>query len=419
MTRINLFFTHGAVFSVGIAAAMIANSLRDPQADDTRSGGDPAARQQSPQRSGAFERDEISRGSRAASGEARTLAKKDAKSAVDHLADIVRITDPSERQRALMNLVDSLGPAEFAGVAEQFRALDHLDDSRGEYDFILRGWAKADPLAALDFVAQHPHSQAASATILSTWAGNDAAAAERWALDHFDGDGANPHLAAVIRGIAGNDIANASRLAQTLPFGKERSEAVGSITRALFLQGADAAMAFPASIADEKLRGGFVAAIAKHLIEKDVNQAATWVASMQQGDVQNRAAHDVADALARVDPQSAAAWVRSLKPEAQAEAARGVIPVMSSKDIAGTAKWVSGLSGTPNYDSMVEEFVWSCNSRAPEQSAAWIQGVANPEQQRRLYHRMLGEWAQKDAPAVKQWVKSNNVPPDIAKRFSR
>lgn len=109
----------------------------------------------------------------------------------------------------------------------------------------------------------------------------------------------------------------------------------------------------------------------------------------------------------------------ALEQEAQAEAARGVIPIMSSKDIAGTATWVSGLAGTPQYDSMVEEFVWSCNTRAPEQSAAWIQGVSDPQQQRRLYQRMLGEWAQKDAAAVKQWVTSNTVPPEIARRFAR
>jgi hypothetical protein len=77
------------------------------------------------------------------------------------------------------------------------------------------------------------------------------------------------------------------------------------------------------------------------------------------------------------------------------------------------------LVGTPNYDRVVEEFVWSCNSRAPEQSAAWIQGVTDPEQQRRLYHRMLGEWAQRDATAVKQWVTANNVPQDVLRRFSR
>lgn len=32
---------------------------------------------------------------------------------------------------------------------------------------------------------------------------------------------------------------------------------------------------------------------------------------------------------------------------------------------------------------------------------------------------MLGEWAQKDAAAVKQWVTANNVPDDIRRRYLR
>lgn len=417
MTRSNLIFTHSAVFAVGIAGAMVANSFRGASDGITETG--PASRSHSAGAAGRFEKDGISPSSRSAKDEHRAGAKKVLGAAVDRLAGVVRITDAFERQRALMDLIDTLGPAEFAGVSDQFRELDHLGDTRGEYALILRGWAKADPLTALEYVGQHPGGERGRDTILSTWAGNDAASAERWALDHHEGDGPNPYLASVIRGVAGNDVGEASRLAQSMPQSRERGEAVSAITQALFLQGTDAAMAFPASITDEALRGGFVAAIANRLIDKDVNKAAAWVASMAQGDIQNRAARSVADALAREDTKTAAAWVRTLKPEAQSEAARGVIPAMSRDDIAGTARWVSGLVGTPNYDNVVEEFVWSCNTRAPEQSAAWIQGVSNPDQQRRLFQRMLGEWAHKDAAAVKQWVAANTVPDDIRRRFLR
>ena len=418
MTRSHLIFTHASVFAVGIAAAMIVTGLREPAEKSTASAEGTNTRSSRSGAAGQFD-GEISPGHHGEKPDARAASKKEGKPPVEQLTDIVRMTDPLERQRALMELVDKLGPEQFAGVADHFRELDHLSDSGGEYDLILRGWAKVDPLTALGYVEQFPNSQAGRSTILSTWAGNDASAAEQWALDHHEGDGPNPHMAAVIRGIAGHDVAEASRLAQTMPHSRERSEAVDAITRALFMQSPDAAMAFPASITDPQLRGGFVSAIAERMIGKDVNKAAAWVASMDQGDIQNRAARSVADALAKVDTANAAAWVKTLKPEAQVEAARGVIPIMSSTDIAGTAKWVSSLAGTPNYDRAVEEFVWSCNSRAPEQSAAWIMGVSDPDQQRRLYHQMLGEWAQHDATAVKQWVASNNVPADVLRRFSR
>jgi hypothetical protein len=418
MTRTNLILTHASVFAVGIAATVITTGLHQPggqagagfQTENFRSGrSSPALAQPNEQASPRFNRD--------APGDPR--AKNSTEPPVERLAGIVRITDVFERQKALMELIESLGPDQFAAVAEQYRELDHLGDSGGEYSLILRGWAKADPLAALEYVAQLPNSRAGSATVLATWAGNEPAAALLWATQHHEGEGPNPFMASVIRGIAGNDVAEASRLAQAMPNSRERGEAVDAITQALFLQGTDAAMAFPDSIREEQLRGGFVAAIANRLIAKDVNKAAEWIASMPQGDIQNRAARNVGEALAKQNPAQAAAWIDSLKPEAKVEAARGVIPLMSSADIAGTATWVASLAGTPNYDLAVEEFVWSCNTRAPEQSAAWIMGISNPDQQRRLFHRMLGEWAQRDATAVKQWVASNEVPQDVRRRFSR
>jgi len=417
MKRSNLIFTHASVFAVGIAVAVIGTKVSDSSGPQS-SGGESNSRAA---RSGSFENlaSGESAGHRSGITEARSLSKKDSKPPVEQLSDIVRMTDPFDRQRALMELVDRLGPGEFAAVADKFRELDHLGDSGGEYDMMLRGWAKADPLTALEYVGQFPNSRAGRATILSTWAGHDAAAAEQWATDNHQGDGANPYMAAVIRGLAGTDLAEATRLAQAMPHSRERADAVNSITRALFLQGADAAMAYPASIKDDALRGGFVSAIAERITAKDPSKAAAWLTAMPDGGIQNRAAHNVAEALAKEDTAKATAWVSSLKPEARVEAARGIIPIMSRTDIAGTATWVSSLAGTPGYDNAVEEFVWSCDYRSPEQSAAWIAGVSNPDQQRKLYYRMLGGWAQRDAVAVKQWVAANNVPPDIAKRFNR
>ena len=416
----NLIISHAAVFSVGIAAALILHGYRAPQAQLENSDNPINTRSRSSSTSMLDNETESLRSRKFPTSDGRGISIRDPKTVPERLASIVRIADTFERQRTLMDLIDGLGPNDFAAVMDQFRELDHFDDSYGEFDLLLRGWAKANPLAALDYAAQHGHSERTSGTILTTWAMNDAASAERWALDHFDGKGANPYMAAVISGVAATDLPHATELALAMPFGRERLDAVNSITKALFMQGSDAAMAYPATITgDDALRGGFVATIAKQLAGKDPEQAATWLASMDQGEIQSRASRQVAESLARTDTSKAAAWLQTLKPEAQAEAARGIIPIMSSSDITGTAQWVSSLAGTPGYDKVVEEFVWSCDSRAPEQSAAWIQGISDPEQQLRTYHRMLGEWAQKDPAAVKQWVATNNVPDSVKKRFSK
>lgn len=416
MNRNQLVLTHGAVFSVGIAAAMIVNSLNTKDIDSSSpatSSSSRAAGNSNNLHSGTA----ASTGETGKRGDARSSSRK-GEAPVDRLSSIVRITDSFERQRALMDLVDTLSPDQYEAVLEQFRSLDHLGESWGEYGLLLRGWAKTDPLAALQYMETQPNNRYGRATILQTWAGKDAAAAEQWALANHTGDGPNPHMAAVIRGVAGNDLPTATRLAESMPMSRERGEAVDAITRALFMQSPEAALAYPASITDDALRAGFVGAIAQRMAGKDADRTATWLSSMDDANAQNRAARTVADALARTDSAKAATWVKTLQPEAQAEAARGVIPVMSGNDITATAQWVSGLAGMQNYDRVVEEFVWSCDQRAPEQSAAWIQGVSNPDQQRRLYHRMLGEWSRRDSNAVREWVTSNDVPNEIRRRFA-
>lgn len=411
-------FTHAGVFAVGIAVAMVVRQAESGpgSTSETRENG---------RKSSAYQGSsgESSDPSSSASRERREAAERGGKSAKSEqtagakLAGIVHMGDPLDRQAALMELVSTLAPDQFAEMAEQYRLMDHFGNSRGEFDIILRGWAKADPLGALEYTTANPNSRETSSVVLSAWAGKDAAAAERWALEHHEGDGPNPWLTSVIRGIATYDLQHASKLAASMPNSRERGEAMDAITRALFVQGADAAKAYPETIEDPALRTGYVAMIAERLASKDAEQAATWLASMNDPDAQTRGARRVAEALSRENITDAAAWVKKLSPQAQAEAARGVILPMSSGDIPGTAKWVSTLSGIPNYDRVVEEFVWSCDQRAPEQSAAWIQGIADEAQRTRLYHRMLGEWARRDAGAVKNWIANNQVPNSVANRF--
>jgi len=407
-------FTHAAVFAVGIAIAFVARQSSENGADasgDARrsslsSGGSETGSADGPASASNRERREAAaRGEKEREGRERKLE------------DIVHIGDPLDRQIALLEALKRLGPNDFAAFSDQYRSLDHYGNSRGEYEMILRAWAKADPLGALTHAGERPDGFGDQTVLLAAWAGSDASAAERWALANYEGDGPNPYLASVIRGVAVNDISHASALAASMPNSRERGEAMDAITRALMVQGADAAMAFPNSIQDPDMKGGYISMIADRLANKDAQAAADWVASFPDAAMQNRGARRVADALARQDVEKAAAWVEKLQPAAQAEAARGVIQPMSSNDIAGTAKWVTTLNGIPNYDRVVEEFVWSCDVRSPEQSAAWIAGVSDPAQKTRLYHRMLGEWARRDPAAVKNWVANNPVPGSVSQRF--
>lgn len=412
--------SHAAVFACGAAVVFVA---RNPEAADSAATAPAHATRSAASRieAGGAGTTGEGRGTTSLREKRETAGKSlDTPEAVAaRLGEINLMADPLDRQAALLDFINRLGSNEFAAVAEQFRTMEHFGNARGEFEMILRGWAKTDPLAALDYTVNQLNDRGQTALVLASWAGRDAAAAERWAIANHAGDGANPYLAAVIRGIAAYDVTRASQLAESMPRSRERGEAMESITRALLVQGDAAAMAYPQTIQDPDLRAGYVAMISDRLADRDAQKAASWLASMNDPQAQTRGAHEVAEALARQDVSGAADWVRKLDPAAQAEAARAVVEPMSASDITGTAKWVSTLAGIPNYDRVVEEFVWSCDQRAPEQSAAWIQGISDMNQRTRLYHRMLGEWARRDPNAVRNWVASNEVPPSVAQRFRR
>jgi hypothetical protein len=416
-------YTHAAVFAIGVALAFVArrsdregsevlddSAAKHVSTTDSRSAGESTS-------DSRFETDR-GQGNRASR---EVKSPRFSGNPSQRMIEINSMGDPLDRQAALMELIKNLSPEHYASLADQYNGLDHFGNSSGEYAMILRSWAKVDPVGALEYTTKQPDSLQQSSIVLASWAGRDGAAAERWALENHKGDGPNPWMASVIRGIAINDIAHASELTAAMPYGLERGNAVEAVTRALLMQGKDVAMAYPDSVKDTQLRAGFVAMIADGLLAKggDPQQTAAWLASFPDADVQKRSAGQVGEAMAKYDPAAAQNWVKSLSPEAQSEAIVDMVVPFSNKNITDTANWISTFSGVPGYDKVIEEFVWSCDVRAPEQSAAWISGITNEQQRNTLYHKMLGDWAKRDPTAVKTWVANNPVPNSILQRFNR
>ncbi|QTN31678.1 hypothetical protein HZ994_04850 [Akkermansiaceae bacterium] len=415
MKKSTVILSHACIFALGIAVAFV--SKKETGAADA--GG--SALPQQRERGSRIISGADTAGRPAAEMQRRSLPGAAAESKAGARAALGRINaiaDTYDRQRNLMNFLDGLSPEHFEEVADEFRKLDHYGNTSTEMELLFQAWAKADPLAALDYIGENPGMSRNRGEVLEVWAVADPAAAEKWAMDQHKGEGANPYLASVIKGIASYDIGKAALLTQGMPMGAERGPAIDAIAKALLMKGTEAAFAFPDTIGDEHLKGSFVMMISQNLARRDPQAAADWVASMGSGDLQNRASGDVAGRLARLDVDKAVEFVSSLQPAARANAAAATVPSMSANNIEGTARWVSSLAGTPGYDRVVESFVWSCDHRAPEQSAAWISGVSDPGQQLRLYHRMLGEWQKRDDAAVRTWVAENEVPETVRRRFA-
>ena len=242
--------SHLAIFALGVAVALI--SAKDPK--NGNSGAGPSGKGSDglgSASSGSAGRDATEgRRSRRDSDSSRASAR----SPHETLGKINGLPDTYERQRALMDFFDKLGPDQFADVADEFQKLYHFDNSGTEMQLLFQAWAKADPTAALDYIDLHPDTQRNHGEVLETWAGKDPAAAEQWAVDKHVGEGANPYLASVIKGIAAFDLPYASRLTQSMPMSNERGQAIDAMAKALLMKGTEEAFAFPDTIEDEHLK---------------------------------------------------------------------------------------------------------------------------------------------------------------------
>ncbi|MEI7928711.1 MAG: hypothetical protein WCH40_09185, partial [Verrucomicrobiales bacterium] len=193
------------------------------------------------------------------------------------LESIIRGDDPIARNRAFLAYLDQIDPMELRDAVDKFRSLGITDERFSEYSMLLTVWAKSDPTAALAYAKEKTRGGFTTNTILSAWASNDPEAAIQWAKANHQGDGANPYMAGIIKGIASSDPARATQLLTEMPFGEERGEALAGLMPHIMAQGPEAAREWIAAIDDERLRNGAMTRVAEDLAAVDPKRTADWL----------------------------------------------------------------------------------------------------------------------------------------------
>jgi hypothetical protein len=73
--------------------------------------------------------------------------------AMAKMQELMLVTDPMERNKAWLDFLNKMDPAEFEGVVADFRNSGLTDTRMAEYSMLLTAWAKKDPLQALAYAA--------------------------------------------------------------------------------------------------------------------------------------------------------------------------------------------------------------------------------------------------------------------------
>lgn len=336
----------------------------------------------------------------------------------EEMERIIKDGDPLSRIQAWLDFVNTLDRDQFEAVVAQFREKGFSRENMAEYEMLMTAWAKLDPLAALDYATENIDHPFARNTILATWAASDPQSAIAWARTAHEGDGANPLMVGVIRGIAANDPTLATQLMTEMPFSRERGEALNSIMPHILEQGTDVAKSWVAAISDERLRDGAVRRLADELMRSDPADAAYWLSS-NPGEEAGRGIDDAVTAWANTDRDGALSFFRSLpEGDMRSNALRGLTNQMAVENPRAAAELLDQHAGDAN-DRVYQQFVWHAFREDPEVAVSYIDRIEDGRQQGRMYRRMLEGWMRRDFDAATRWMTSNELPPNVVDHMNR
>ena len=334
------------------------------------------------------------------------------------MESIMRGENPLDSSRALLALIDQLAPGDFEEVVAQFRALGITQNRLGEYSMLLSAWAKADPLAALEYAKTNTQGGFASTTILASWASIDPDAALRWAETNHDGKGENPYLAGIIRGIAETNPERATELLKGMPFGEQRGAALAGMMQHILKQGPEASRSWIMAIEDEQLRNGAVIRMAEPMADIDPKGTADWLVK-NPGEASNRRLDDVYERWAGKDLEAALASINSLPAgDQKTNALSGVVTREASNDPKAALALIDRYPNDVN-DGVLGDFVRNAVGKDPEIAAITIARITDDRRRNEAYQRTLWRWLESDMGKAQAFVQSHQLPEQVMRTVNR
>ena len=340
---------------------------------------------------------------------ARIIRANSPRRAVVELAQLV---DPVERAKGFLALLETLEADQFLDVVADFRALGITEQRMSEYGMLLHAWGKADAEGALNYAMENTGTPFARQAIMASWSSDDPEAALAFARANHDGEGANPLLVGVIRGIAPANLNRATDLLQDLPYSRERGDALQSLLPFVMESGAADALTWTAGIADPQLQSGAVNYIMRDFADSNPRGAAELLLTLEDKRVAARAVDNVAGSLARVDLEEAKRWSTGLDEELQSGAVEGVISHYASLDPVAASNWLGSLPTTTNLDSAIRQFAWRSQRSEPELAADWIGQIQDSGRREEMYNSVLSRWLRADPSSAEQWIETTPDLPD-------
>ena len=353
-----------------------------------------------------------------ASGESKNQDSLQAKLA--KLATIVQGVNPMQRNRALLAFLGQLSPADFGAAVAHFKSLGMRDNRTADYGMLLSAWTQADPLAAVAYMEAYAKNDVyydfVKDSILTTWATDDPEAAIRWAKSEAKGEGPNPYLAGIIRGIAQNDLTRAVVLLTDMPPSAERGKAMDSVIPYYLTQGPTATRNWIASLADESLKNDAMERAAESLEKTYTAETVAWLIA-HPGNTAQHLLRNAIHHLAKKDTQAALTSFEGLPAGRPRELAlQGLMQYMGSKNPAAGISLMDRYPGDVT-GNVVESFMCYAEGIDTEAAANQMERFVDEKVRDYWYGGLLERWLKKDSTAAKTWMAKNEMPDAVRERL--
>ena len=335
------------------------------------------------------------------------------------IKNINQLSDPLERSRQMLSLIDSLSPDEFESTVADFRALGMTSERMSEYSMLLHAWGKVNPLKAISYVQTNSKSDYAVKEVLASWAMNDATSALTWARENHEGDDANPYLTGIIRGLAGSNPTLATQVLQELPYSEERGEALRSLAPHIASLGLDGAQQWLSGIKDPKLVSGASAYLASQFSKQNPTTAADWVNRIEDDDARTRALTEVVDNWTDQDPSAAKSWIATLPYDDQLKAGPEFVNSYARQDANAAADWLDQNSSAPNYQELLRKFADGARRSDPLLALNYGNELEDENSRSRSVGRALWTLYRKDKTEARNWIQNNDVPERVRRHVNK
>jgi hypothetical protein len=354
-----------------------------------------------------------------------------------------------------VGLLSRMSPSERAELGRRLTLLPATSLNNEKIGLFFRAWAKFDPKAAFQMALNFAHksqswtaltsvfdgvdsnnamklvqsleqiapgmvsgevAQSLLLTALPKWASVDGAGAAGW-LDKFGG-GVSPAVWKAVAETWGRlDSAAALAWVNKQSDSALKEQQMDGVMTGWVKTDLPAAAQYAREHLDGTIKSeSRVAMAANQFAAKDPKAAIAYLESLPEGTAKQFARSMVAVKWAYNDPAAAAAWVSSLPPEAQGEAAAGVVAMWAPQNPQAASDWISTLQG-PARDSALSAYSANLAARDPGTALRWAQSIASDTIRTSIVEHLVSQWLGRDPTSASAWINNSQLPDQEKQRL--